>query len=498
MYSVLRAGMDDGFQISPMEIKGYYTMLHEPNILMCRNLLKQNLFSRGITTEKGELKELEEPYLRFLEDAFDYTLSIGFVPYRIVEQHGERIPVVCPPDSFDAYVLRDNNGAIQMTLYERNEGQRTVSGSVQKEIKDSHVFLDFGYNPTSTGGLNSPLQSLRKEIFFGMMMRDTLQKMEVKRSDPPVLTETTENAASGGGEDVDYGFYADADLAEEAEAAKFRRTDAQMKAIRDQRDIYRQWLGEDEKDAAPTGIFPLPSGQKYVNTPLPEGRHDFVQINRSIQDMIFGVMGVPRTLIFSDGTHKGDQEGTHRTFEASVAWWKRTLGRCASEAKIICDAKSIVKTIREKRKAEEVSGGETEPKRVRFSAEALKAIKRDNMEKFVFPTVPSLRLDEVHTLYDRGAMDWKQYLQTVGILTGLKMNMKLPEPVEEEEDDGGGGGIGLPNDNKGDDTSVRISKDGEVSKKGDQKNPVRKSQTDAQNEAAKKNAEIAKKKKKGK
>ena len=74
------------------------------------------------------------------------------------------------------------------------------------------------------------------------------------------------------------------------------------------------------------------------------------------------------------------------------------------------------------------------------------------------------------------------------------MNMKLPEPVEEEPEEGGG--TVMPNDNKGDNASVRISKDGEVSKKRDQKNPERKSQTDAQNEAAKKNAEKAKKKKK--
>ena len=484
--------MEEGHQISTLEIKGYHTMLHEPNVLMCRNIIKQNLFSRGLTTEKGDLKDMEEPYLRFLEDAFDSSISLGFVPYRIVEQYEERIPVVCPPDTFDAYVKVDENNAIQITLYERNESRNVSDTAIRKEIKDSHVFMDFGYNPNTTAKLSPPLEAVRRDLYFQTMMRDTLQRMEVRRSDPPVLTETTENNGNANNDDLDYGFYADADLAEEAEAAKFRRTDAQMKAIRDQRDIYKQWLGEDEKDAAPSGIFPLPSGQKFVNAPLPEGRHDFVQISRSVQDIIFGVMGVPRSLIFSDGVHRGDQEGTHRTFEATIAWWKRTLGRCASEAKIIAEAKSIVRDIRQKRKAEESKASDS--KRIRFSAKTIMNIKRENMTKFVFPTVPSLRLDEIHTLYDRGAMDWKQYLETVGMLTGLKMNMKLPEPVEEEPEDGGG--TAMPNDNKGDNASVRISKDGEVSKKGSQKNPERKSQTDAQNEAAKKNAEKAKKKKK--
>lgn len=484
--------MENGFQISTKEIKGYHTMLHEPNILMCRNILKQNLFARGLTTEKGELKDLEEPYLRFLEDAFDSALSVGFVPFRIIEVDGERVPIVCQPDTFDAYVKTDDNNVVNLTLFERNEGRDVQrSTATPTEIQDSHVFMDFGYNPNTTGMISSPLESLRGDIYFAMSMRDTLQKMEMKRSDPPVLTETSDTSNNNNNDDLDYGFYADADLAEEAEVAKFKRTDAQMKAMRDQREIYKQWLGQDDKDVAPAGIFPLPSGQKFVNTPLPEGRHDFVQLNRGVQDNIFGVMGVPRSLIFSDGVHRGDQEGTHRTFEATIAWWKRTLGRCASEAKIICEANSIVRSIREKRKAEDSKGGD--PKRIRFSAKAIINIKRENMTKFVFPTVPSLRLDEVHTLYDRGAMDWKQYLSTVGMLTGLKMNMSLPEPVDEEPENDGGG---MPNDNKGDDNSVRISKDGEVSKKGDQKNPEKKGQTSAQNEAAKRNAEVAKKKKK--
>lgn len=463
-------------------------MLKEPNIQMCRNILKQNLFARGISIEKGDLKDTEEAYLRFLEDAFDYCLFLGFVPYKIVEQFGQRVPVVCAPDTFDAFVTVDANQLINIVLYERNESRNNAK-STPKEIKDSHVFMDFGYNPNTTGQLNSLMQAVRHEVYFKTVMKDALQHMEMKRADPPVLTETSESATNNNVEEVDYSFYADADLAEEAENAKFRRTDAQMKAIRDQRDLYKMWLGGDEKDASPSGIFPLPSGQKFVNAPLPDGRHDFVQITRSVQDIIFGVMGVPRSLIFSDGTHRGDQEGTHRTFEASITWWKRTLGRCASEAKMVTDAKSIVKTMREKRKAEESKSND--PKRVRFSASEIVSIKRDNMSTFVFPTVPSLRLDEVHTLYDRGAMDWKQYLETVGMLTGLPMNMSLPEPVKEEEEQSNA----MPNDNKGDDNSVRISKDGEVSEKGDQKNPNKKGQTIAQNEAAKKNAKLAKEKK---
>ena len=305
-----------------------------------------------------------------------------------------------------------------------------------------------------------------------------------------MLTETTENANNGGSEDVDYGFYADADLAEEADQAKFRRTDAQMKAIRDQQDIYHSWLGENDVSAAPSGIFPLPSGQKFVNAPLPDGRHDYVQLRRAVQDTIFGVLGVPRSLIFSDGTHKGDQEGTHRTFEATVTWWKRTLGRCAAEAKIVAEAKSIVKDMREKRKAEEMkSDGGNASKRIRFSSSELVSIKRDNMSKFVFPTVPSLRLDEIHVLYDRGALSWKQYLETVGILTGLPMDLSLPEPVEEEEET-----QDMSKDNTGDTgAEVRIDKDGKVSKKGDQKNPEKKGQTVAQNEAAKENKKKKKK-----
>lgn len=478
--------MDDGHQISTAEIKGYFAMLREPTVQMCRNMLKQSLFCRGIELESGDLKELEEPYIRFLEDAFDCCLFLGFVPYRIIDYFGSRIPVVCPPDTFDAYVVTDRFQCVDIVLYERDEASNSGTNATPREIKDSHVFLDFGHNPDTTGHLSSMLSGIRSEIGFSLNLRTNLQRMENKRSDPPVLTETTENGNATGGEDVEYGLFADADLAEEAEAAKFRRTDSQMKAIRDQTDIYHSWLGENEQSAAPSGIFPLPSGQKFVNAPLPDGRHDFVQIRRSVQDLIFGSLGVPRSMIFSDGTHKGDQEGTHRTFESTIAWWKRTLGRCASEAKIRAETKAIVKTLREKRKAKESRSGGDSSKRIRFSASELVSIKRDNTSKFSFPTVPSLRLDEVHVLYDRGALGWKHYLETVGILTGLNMDLSLPEPEPEEEGN-------MSKDNTGDTgAEVKISKDGEVHKKGDQQNPEKKGQTTAQNEAAKKNKQKAK------
>ena len=481
--------MEKGYQIPTSEIKGYHRMLKEPNIQMCRNILKQNLFARGLEVEKGDLKDLEEVYLRFLEDAFDYCLFLGFVPYRIVEIYGERVPVVCQPDTFDAYVVTDANNMINIVLYERHEAKNASGNSdVRKEIKDSHIFFDFGHNPDTTGHLHSLMQSIRRELNFKQNLQSCLQKMELKRSDPPVLTESTENSAANAGDDLDYGFFADADLASEAEQAKFMRTDAQMKAIRDQTEIYHQWLGEDEQSAAPSGIFPLPSGQKFVNAPLPDGRHDFVQIRRSIQDLVFGLMGVPRSLIFSDGTHKGDAEGTHATFNSAIAWWKRTLGRCASEAKLVCDAKTIVKTVREKRKADSAKSGDA-GKRIRLSSSDVALIRRENATKFVFPTIPSLRMDEVHVLYDRGALSWKQYLETIGMLSGLPMDLSLPEPVQEEPEAPG-------NDQTSDDNSVRISKDGEVSKKGEQKNPEKKSQTEGQNNAAKESAAKNKKVKK--
>ena len=49
--------MEKGYQIPTEEIKGYHRMLREPNIQMCRNILKQNLFARGLEVEKGKLDE---------------------------------------------------------------------------------------------------------------------------------------------------------------------------------------------------------------------------------------------------------------------------------------------------------------------------------------------------------------------------------------------------------------------------------------------------------
>lgn len=452
----------------------------KPEIQMCRNILRQFIFAKGVMVEGGDLKNAEDEWMQFCEDALDMALVMGLVVYRIVPTPAGRVPVVVPIDLVKLGMKIDSSG---ITFVVREEGNT----SPNEELQDAHVFYDFGYNPFFNGKVKSVVACLVPDLHFTLSMQDAARSMELSRAAPPVMTETSDKTTKGS-DDIEYGFYADVDVAEQAEEAKFQRTNAQMKALFDQQDLYRRWLGDDDVDAAPSGMYPLPAGHKYVNRQLPEGRSDFTQLRRSVQDIVFGAFGVPRTLIFADGTHRGDQEGTHKTFVHTVTWWKRTIGRLASEAYMIIGAKDLAKQVRDsKRKADEV-GGNVSSKRYKTSARDIYEAKKKNSPHFMFPTAPSLRLDEVHGLYDRGVLQWKQYLETMKLMTDLPIDTSVPEPVKEEEEQGSPGAPDVGGE-------AKISNDGEVLEKGHKLNPNKDVSTLAQNKMAKEAADRAKKNK---
>lgn len=453
----------------------------KPEIQMCRNILRQYIFARGIGIDGGTLESAEEEWLQFCEDALDMALVLGVVVYKISNTPAGRIPVVIPIHLFALSMIPSTDGVTFVVKQQGGDSQNPA-----EEMKDVHIFHDFGYNPLSDGRVKSVVACLVPDLHFGLSMQDAARTMELRRAAPPVMTETSDKTSKGS-DDIEYGFFADVDVAEQAEQAKFQRSEAQMKALFEQQNLYRKWLGDDDQDATPSGMYPLPAGHKYVNTALPEGRSDFTQLRRSIQDIVFGAFGVPRTLIFADGTHRGDQEGTHKTFMHTVAWWKRTLGRMASEAYMIIKAKDLAKQVRDnKRKVDEENGIGEPNKRYKTSVREIYEAKKKNAPTFSFPTAPSLRLDEIHGLYDRGVLQWKPYLETMKLVTELPIDVNAPEPVKEEEqksqDDEIGGGS-------------KISEDGEILEKGHKLNPDKDISTSNQNKMAKEAAERAKKNK---
>lgn len=477
---------ETGHQIPALEMRRLYNMsVSDPNILMCRNMIKQHLFARGITVENGDLSDNDDEWIRFCEEAFDIAVSIGFIPYKILQTYAGAIPVVLPVETFDAFVTEDlTTRELEITLYERFDSSTTRTTANRVEVPNSHVMKDFGFNPTNTGIIRSLVKTVIPEAFFLTNISAALSTMEQRRAKPTMVTEMTEQAKNANDEH-DWGFYADVDVAEQSDEAKFKRTEAQIKALADQRELYNTWLHGDDQDSAPSNIFPLPSGHRYVNVPIGEGRHDYTNIKRQVQDLIFGVLGVPRSVIYSDGTHRGDEEATHRTFDATIQWWKSILSRLSADAYTIIKEKDIIREVRDKRKLEnEKSGNPT--KRVRVGTRDILEVKRKSTPRFVFPTAPTLRLDEINMLYDRGALSWKSYLETIALLTSLPIDTNLPEPPKPEEM------MAQKQQAEEDEGGVKITDDNKVAKPGDQKNPKKKGETTAQNENLKKEKEMRK------
>ena len=72
-------------------------------------------------------------------------------------------------------------------------------------------------------------------------------------------------------------------------------------------------------------VVTLPIGQKVVNRPAMTGRADLVVQIKNFQDIVCGVMGVPRSLIMADTRVGNDEAGTHQTFHKTILWWKKNI-----------------------------------------------------------------------------------------------------------------------------------------------------------------------------
>lgn len=403
-----------------------------PTIQMCRNMIRQHLFSNGIEF-KGKSGAnannfsqhiMEDFWLPFCEDALDQALTYGFVVWRTRRIGDTIVPIVCIKDTY-RLTVKEVDGVLEYKIYDTGEKNN-------EELKGAYVYDEFGYRPLIDGTLMSMLHTLIPDIQYYFTMLNCQVSLEKKRVRPPILTQLTNNRGMGNGtgenEGIDYDFYADADIAEAEEDAKYKRNKAAVDALKNQQKLYDDFFDpkDDQEVSAPSildQMVPIPSGQTIASYNPQQGRNDIPIILKSLQDTICGVLGVPKSMIMSDTPHKSDAVGTHQMFQTTIVWWKRQISEMCQMIYNIINAKELTTQV-----GDRLSKRANKP-----DTKDIYLMTKNMSSRITFPTTPFTTNEELFQLYTQGVIDWKTYCTYIARNTSIPMDTIPDEPLKDKE-----------------------------------------------------------------
>ena len=323
----------------------------DATVRMCRRIIRQTLFSngiefsqrkaRGIRPDPNMQDVMDDYWLPFCEDALDSAMVTGFVVVEIVKQHGCRIPVVRRPGTF-SIGFDASKPILEYVVWD-------ITSTADDPIPNTFVFDFFGSKPMQNGTIVSQMTAVLPDILYWQQMSALSLNMESHRAVPPIVTEVQEKSGGRAQDDMEYDFYADGDGTADAEEAKFSRNASQVKQLQRQQELLSSYYRGEPVAQGHHEILervtPLPIGQKITNVPQNQGRSDLVHLRKSYQDAVCGIMGVPRSMVMSDTPHKADTEGTHRTFQQTILYWRGKLSKLAEDLYNIIYEKSMTKQI---------------------------------------------------------------------------------------------------------------------------------------------------------
>ena len=324
-----------------------------PTIQMCRNVIRQQLFSNGIDFNKKKRSRdttmqqiMDDYWLPFCEDALDAALCYGFVPWRTVKIEGNfKVPIICLKDTYNIG-LKEVNGVIEYKIYD-------VGDNSNNELEGANIYDEFGYRPRVNGELMSVIYTLIPDIQYYYTMANTQITLEKQKTAPPIITEIQERNKGGVGGDnegIDYDFFADADLAKAEEDSKFRRNKSAVNDLAKQKKLYDEFFNPTQEVQVSTGdifdrVVAIPAGQRVSNYRVEQSRGDVGNILKQLQDTICGIFGVPKSMIMSDTPHKSDAAGTHKVFQQTIMWWKRQMSEMMQHIYNVINTDDISKRI---------------------------------------------------------------------------------------------------------------------------------------------------------
>ena len=227
-------------------------------------------------------------------------------------------------------------------------------------------------------------------------------------------------------EGINYDFYADGDMQDTSSANKFNRDRTMYRHFAINNHCTTRFLPVEPRQCRWRRTFQSGECTTWVSA-LSTHPHKPAAVIisaqvKTFQDVVCGVMGIPKSLMMADTPHKSDEEGTHQTLKKTILTWKNNLQSICEQLYSLIYAEDIknqlMKAIGKKRKKTRVQD--------------VYALKKKLKVEIVFPIAPFLSHNELYIHYQRGVISWDTYTKHACAHASLPYE-KLEEPSQTVE-----------------------------------------------------------------
>ena len=343
--------------LSATTIRRYVDMFNANEFcFLCRSLLKNKVFENGLVLCVGSGTDckaskdvrsrrlLEDQWVPFAKSAMDIILAIGLCPVRFIRSEELKVPVPYVPivGTYDIHIVTTIEGIRSYELFDTN--------SRMEPVEDALVLDGFNFDPMIDGQLTSLVSVLEPVFRFMAELSDAAITSERIRSNPPIVIQKKESGTNNQDKEAaSFDYYMDTDNMKGNLHNSYKRDEAQIKQLDNQRRMFMNALYPTQAQAnaknAMDNMVPLPSSFQIGTLLEPSGRTDFVSVNRMCQETICSVLGVPRSLFINDHVVRSDAEGVHETLRQSLIYWRDVVAKTLTKVWRICNEERVLEKV---------------------------------------------------------------------------------------------------------------------------------------------------------
>lgn len=354
--------MDRSIPLKGLQIQALHQLWREEPVLRgCLNRIMQAVFAGGVTIDGGGHPTPDfEQYLKrywipFGCDLVTNFVLFGYCPYIInkkrISSRPRRFiqyPVALPIGTYEVRVDCNSDYEREFKVFQRNYRNQPIDlRTPDKRVK--MAFFNYGTKPSIRGDIQTDLASLINTIHNTDEHEEYALRAEAINSNPTLFIQSkSENRAF---EEVSHLRAFDNTDVEWARDAKRKRgtLDSYESMIHSANTARAANHGEPPMISSRTGrmfpvhrrlwqnnVFAIPEGTEFSsNVPQPTMRNDIDSLVRHKEDLLCGVVGVPRGLLMGDlsggNAQTTQSESQNETFRRTVDTHKDAVLRVFHE-----------------------------------------------------------------------------------------------------------------------------------------------------------------------
>ncbi len=432
-------------KMTPFKI-AEFIQKRNPHALNANILLKKEVFKDGLIFYRGTeqvepniefSKLIKDNLIPFLYEVMDKIHSLGICPYLYVEKDGKKIPIV-PKGEFQIVISRSlKDYTSEYKFIPKNKpGASFIYGSNISGQTDENVkFISGkGFDPTDTGLIVSPLASVIHTNTMVTAMFNYSLEAEAVRTNPVIRTEILSRNADGV-QEITTGQFGES--SSEREENSYKRTREEFNVAQISKQLYEDFYqnGQNGGKKLKIGelrekhnIAPLPFGHKYVRDQLPIPRTDLQELDTMLQQILFAVYGVPRSIVYESTHARIKSDPNIESFNITVQYWRKILGEILTDwYEDNYGDETLKNNLNDKAKKE--------GKGVFFlTREEMRKTKENSKITITFPSIINSDDEVLFKTYAMGIMDWNEYQESTRRASGLPILQKIPkEPLNQSE-----------------------------------------------------------------